>query len=373
MDKNFLNNTIVFWQNMISPHQAAYINALSETNQFYKIIYSVDQGLSIDRVEMGLEMPYLNPNIEVVYAANEEKISTLLSIEHSIHIFEGIKGYKTGWTIIQKALNLNCMVGVMSESIDLRGYRFILRHMASILIERRYIKKINFFLCISSRASRWYSFCGAPDHKLFQFTYVVEPKRNDVLCTSSIFRIIFVGSLIKRKGVDILLSALNMCKNHNWELFIVGNGPEEEFLMRLSLQFNIEKRIKFMKYLPNEQVVQTMQTADLLVLPSRYDGWGAVVNEALMVGTPVVCSTSCGASDLINNSSVGDVFKSGNHQDLSKILQTRIQRGKQSAEARAALRRWSCCIDGRSIALYLIEIIRSVSESTIRPIAPWKI
>ena len=50
-----------------------------------------------------------------------------------------------------------------------------------------------------------------------------------------------------------------------------------------------------------------MAAADVLVLPSRFDGWGAVVNEALMVGTPVICSDRCGASDVIENGRNGYV------------------------------------------------------------------
>ena len=50
--------------------------------------------------------------------------------------------------------------------------------------------------------------------------------------------------------------------------------------------------------------------ADLLALPSRWDGWGLVVNEALAVGVPVIASNACGASDLIRQDVNGYVFTS---------------------------------------------------------------
>ena len=56
------------------------------------------------------------------------------------------------------------------------------------------------------------------------------------------------------------------------------------------------------------------------MLPSRFDGWGAVVNEALMVGTPVICSDRCGASDLIENGRNGYVFEAGNARALRERL-----------------------------------------------------
>jgi glycosyltransferase involved in cell wall biosynthesis len=56
------------------------------------------------------------------------------------------------------------------------------------------------------------------------------------------------------------------------------------------------------------------------VLPSRFDGWGAVVNEALMVGTPVICSDRCGASDVIENGRNGYVFEADNADALLQRL-----------------------------------------------------
>jgi glycosyltransferase involved in cell wall biosynthesis len=56
------------------------------------------------------------------------------------------------------------------------------------------------------------------------------------------------------------------------------------------------------------------------VLPSRFDGWGAVVNEALMVGTPVICSNRCGASDVIENGRNGYVFEAGSARALRERL-----------------------------------------------------
>src|SRR5437870_11248743 len=74
-----------------------------------------------------------------------------------------------------------------------------------------------------------------------------------------------------------------------------------------------------------------MDSADLLVLPSRYDGWGAVINEALMSGIPAICSDNCGAADLVRSSvQLGAVFRAGSAIDLARVLGTWIRRGPLS-------------------------------------------
>ena len=56
------------------------------------------------------------------------------------------------------------------------------------------------------------------------------------------------------------------------------------------------------------KIPEVICESDCLVLPSRYDGWGAVISEALMVGTPVICSDNCGAANVVTASNVGSVF-----------------------------------------------------------------
>lgn len=48
-----------------------------------------------------------------------------------------------------------------------------------------------------------------------------------------------------------------------------------------------------------------MARADVLVLPSWHDGWGAVVSEALMAGTPAIASDACGSAGVVRASGVG--------------------------------------------------------------------
>ena len=110
---------------------------------------------------------------------------------------------------------------------------------------------------------------------------------------------------------------------------------------------------------------------DLLLLPSRKDGWGAVVNEALMCGVPVICSDNCGAADLLREPWRGAIFKAGSVEGLRERLQEWIERGRRTEKSSARIREWSCALEGPRVARYLVDIVGHVRAGGQRPFPPW--
>ena len=86
----------------------------------------------------------------------------------------------------------------------------------------------------------------------------------------------------------------------------------------------------------NAEAVAEIARHDLFLLPSRFDGWGAVVNEALMCGVPVVCSDNCGAAELLGESWRGEVFRTGSAAGLKDILQRWIALGRRTDDGAGA-------------------------------------
>jgi glycosyltransferase involved in cell wall biosynthesis len=122
-----------------------------------------------------------------------------------------------------------------------------------------------------------------------------------------------------------------------------------------------------------DQIPFLMAQADCLVLPSRHDGWGAVASEALMAGTPAICSSRCGAADVVQASGVGGVFPVGDAEALAGCLQTAMERGRQMAEGRAELAKWAGCLGSAAGASYLSAILRHAQTGGERPVPPWQI
>jgi glycosyltransferase involved in cell wall biosynthesis len=100
---------------------------------------------------------------------------------------------------------------------------------------------------------------------------------------------LFVGRLIPWKGVLLAISALARTEASNWELRIIGDGPDWGRAEGLAWQLGVRDRVEFMGALPREDVLAAMFRADALIAPALREAAGWAVTEALASGCPVVC------------------------------------------------------------------------------------
>lgn len=130
--------------------------------------------------------------------------------------------------------------------------------------------------------------------------------------------ILYVGSMIQRKGIDILLNAFKDIKNDVC-LYCVGGAPTDE-LSKIISENNIQN-VTFIKHSNLETLKNYYKAADLFVLPTRYDTWGLVVNEAMSYGLPVITTDACVAGlELIENGKNGYVVKTESIDELKEAI-----------------------------------------------------
>lgn len=166
-------------------------------------------------------------------------------------------------------------------------------------------------------ASRLMRFLGVPVDRIFTGYYgayenIYTPGPS-VLERPQEF--LFVGQLIPRKGVDILLEAFNLYKQSggNWTLRILGSGTMKEQCQGDGIIFEGFSQAK--------NTAQRMQEARCLVLPSREDHWGTVVCEAAASGCLLITSSEVGASaDLVRSGINGLVFHTMSGASLAQAL-----------------------------------------------------
>lgn len=122
--------------------------------------------------------------------------------------------------------------------------------------------------------------------------------------------VLFVGALIKRKNVESLVSAArDVIKKYPKTLFlIVGEGKERTKLSKLATKLKVGQNIRFEGKVTQKDLPSYYQMCNLFVLPSKEDGWGRVVIEALACGKPVIVSDACGVSDVVISAECGFVF-----------------------------------------------------------------
>lgn len=137
-------------------------------------------------------------------------------------------------------------------------------------------------------------------------------------------RFLFCGQMIRRKGVDLLLLAFDSLvrKGYDIELLLVGREAElPEFLAQIDTSSS--SRIIYEGFKAPEELPDMFARADVFVMPSRHDGWGVVVNQALAAGLPVITSDAVGAGlDLVEDRVNGMTIAAGDAQQLEQAMQT---------------------------------------------------
>lgn len=132
---------------------------------------------------------------------------------------------------------------------------------------------------------------------------------------------LFSGSLIARKGVDLLASAFFRLAREvpNVKLKIVGEGELRESLEQTLRP--VSERIEFVGFRDWEQLPAEYACADVLCVPSRYDGWALVVPEGLASGLPVIASDRMGAAlEFVESGRNGWRVRAGDEEELLEAM-----------------------------------------------------
>ena len=133
---------------------------------------------------------------------------------------------------------------------------------------------------------------------------------------------LFVGRLTEVKNVSILIEAFANVKKQEGEiaLCLVGDGNLREELQEQVKKLGIQD-VLFTGYVGFPQNVEFYKMADVFVLPSTHEPWGLVVNEAMIMGLPVIVSSKVGCrKDLVLEGENGFVFEDGNVNQLTCLM-----------------------------------------------------
>lgn len=366
---------IVFWQEQPSPHQAPWIRLLADIIPGCRVVCVFQKELAQNRIDLGWQHPDYGKAC-VLISPDKLSVEQLIVNESSetIHVFSGLVRNHERYDVFKKAVSTNALVGILSEGRDWRGWKGLLRCGHAFLNERSYKRSVNFVLAIGRVGVRWYSLCGYSSDKIYPFAYVVDKCSDNkkIVYDKKQVNLVFVGRLIPLKRLDLLLKALADISVTNWRLQVIGDGIQYNYLVHLAKRLGIASRVIFRGALKNSLARQVIEGSDVMIFTSRADGWGAVVNEALMAGVPVLCSDYCGAADLIVRGFNGELFRCDSQVSLTHVLSEWINNGPMLESKRLQIIDWSRCIEGITVAKYFLDILLYLQgDLELRPTAPW--
>lgn len=146
-------------------------------------------------------------------------------------------------------------------------------------------------------------------------------------------RFISTGSLIHRKGFDLLIEAFAglQLPQDKWELTIIGAGEEYSNLYKLIQARYLEQNIYLLGRRTADEIIQLLNQSDVFVLPSRMETFGVVYIEAMACGLPVIATPCGGPEEFVNKTNgllvpIDDVnaladaikYMYNHHQDYDK-------------------------------------------------------
>lgn len=168
-----------------------------------------------------------------------------------------------------------------------------------------------------------------------RFSFVSRPPREP----GSPVRLLTIGRLSAEKGIDVLIEALALLRDRGVSLTatIVGGGREREALERLVSERGLSDSVQLTGPLPADGLAARMAEADLYCLPSRREGFGVALVEALATGLPAVATDSGGPRDIMDADS-GALVGAGDAEALADGIAT-IAGSLDSFDAEAISRR----------------------------------
>ena len=245
--------------------------------------------------------------------------------------------------------------------------RPLIYKLYAIVLKRR----IQGIFAISVLALKQYGSAGIAPEKLFPFGYFVPAlSQGGATATSASqqpeLRLVFVGSLIVRKGLDLLIEAVRCASTTRLRISLDVFGPGAPDAYGFDDEY-----VRYCGQIPFGKTQEIVASYDLLVLPSRYDGWGVVVNEALCAGVPVICSDQVGAGVVIDKFGAGAKFASGDSRALAHLLSMLAYDRSQLQVMREATAKAAAAIQPGIAAAYMLKVINTPRSEKASIPSPW--
>lgn len=136
--------------------------------------------------------------------------------------------------------------------------------------------------------------------------------------------ILFVGRLVKIKNIGIILDAIDIIKDKNITFLICGDGEDRDELAEKAKQNR--HRVVFAGRLNGEELLACYNIADIFILPSTREPFGAVTNEALVSGCHCIISNTAGSAGLIEEGVNGYLFTPTSQKELSDRIEILINK-----------------------------------------------
>jgi len=337
---------ICFWLNVPSNHQTLFLDELNISDKIdLKVCYFAKP--SSDRLKMGWRDESNLKNYEFYIKNSNEKFIEIEDWKERIHIVMGYS-YKFNRELIPifiknnvKWIHWSERYGIkLAELLNFNTFLFKLIYPLFLLTKKTYANLVQkyAFGCFSQGylAKKDFIKLGIDKKKIRDLYYTTLPLNrlasNENILGSFSYKYIFiyVGRLNPRKGISELIIAFSTLKNkEEWGLLLIGEDESSGYYKTMIQDKSLQNSILCTGSIHSDRVVSFLNKASVFVLPSKYDGWGAVLNESASIGLALISTDQTGSAyHLIEEEKNGYIVEAGNVEALNESMQKYVNNHK---------------------------------------------
>ncbi|MDD2889019.1 MAG: glycosyltransferase family 4 protein [bacterium] len=319
-----MDNKVLILHNIISPYKTLLFNELYKLYDKITVLYMAEteknREWNINKDE--LQFPY-----EIMFKGALDNVNSLrliiktwerLNTINPKVIIIGGYSYITYWICFFWVKVNKKKIILWSASNEEDKNRLFLKEK----IKSSFVKNCNAANVYGKRSKDYLAHLGLKENKIFitgnvtnNYFYYNQTinlrKKKEILCNQlkvPFHNFLYIGRFSKEKNLLFLLNAYKRLNDNNWGLILVGNGPQREEIEKYIADNSI-KNIFLPGFKQKEEIPTFFAISDVFVLPSIYEPWGLVVNEAMAGELPVVVSRKCGCyPDIVKDGENGHSF-----------------------------------------------------------------
>lgn len=371
-----------------TPPQVSAGGAVASAKQWPgKVVFLCDRPLSAFRKEVGWEdCEY--PGVEMIYLSEssdpEQCVRQLVAKNpNAIHLYSGMICQGKSWRYLETYVMMEADTPIILAS-ELPGiwgnwYHQLLRYLFLGVKNRKIVKKyghrINALLPYGLTGVKKFHHYGWPREKLFpymycpRFAFLPSPPNHD-----GPVRFVYIGRFrFSTKGVDLLMKAFDALSGKNWTLDLVGgHGEQRRQVIKWAER---HPQVTFKGFCPSHEIIGLLQKYDVAIVPSRFDGWNPIPNEAAAAGIGVIASDAAVSDEITTASQAGIVFRAGDAIALQHCIEQVLEQPELCETWKQKICAYRKKIAPETVGSYLNEILQYVADgydnTSSRPQCPW--
>ena len=242
-------------------------------------------------------------------------------------------------------------------------------------VERRYLDTVDGVVCNSTTTQSVVTDLGVDRDSTVvappagnRFDPDIGPETIDSRAYDGPLRLVFVGNIERRKGLDTLVDGL-VAADAEGELTVVGRAVDEGYVASVRARVRdagLDDRVRFTGRLPDADLAAVLESSHVLAVPSRYEGFGIVYLEGMSFGLPALASRAGGASDVVTDGETGVLVDPDDPAAVAAAVERLADdRDRLAAMGRAARRRYEAHPDWAATTARVRGLLADVASEAV--------